>query len=448
MLASSVHWGFQRMRVLLIAYHFPPDPAVGALRASHVAEALQAAGHAVTVITARLPGERGRWRPAASGLRVRPIRSLPTLRDLYAWAKRALRVRRRDQAETQSDRSTPDWPDRVPSWKRHLLSLLWFLDDRTGFVLPALLAALGQVRKGVDLVYTTVPPFSGHLVGLILRRVGGLRWAAEFRDPWTDQRGKPAHVRSRWSDAAERWLERQCLRAANHIVAVTDNTRDLLVAKGNGAGLAHKTIVVRNGIERLAAAPSTSRPAHRPFRIVHVGTFYDWRDPRPFFASLAAAVRTCGVRSGDVEVELIGDCRRYHGIAVEQLATDLGLADRVTFRDWVPHDVALQAIETADLLLLLNENQPAQAPTKMYEYLGARVPILAFTNEGSEVVHMLRRVGGHYLVIDRNPETAARLIADAIRNRGASQEAVGDETVLGTWTVERQMQQLCAALEG
>jgi glycosyltransferase involved in cell wall biosynthesis len=229
---------------------------------------------------------------------------------------------------------------------------------------------------------------------------------------------------------------------------VTDNTRDLLVAKGNGAGLAHKTIVVRNGIERLAAAPSTSRPAHRPFRIVHVGTFYDWRDPRPFFASLAAAVRTCGVRSGDVEVELIGDCRRYHGIAVEQLATDLGLADRVTFRDWVPHDVALQAIETADLLLLLNENQPAQAPTKMYEYLGARVPILAFTNEGSEVVHMLRRVGGHYLVIDRNPETAARLIADAIRNRGASQEAVGDETVLGTWTVERQMQQLCAALEG
>ncbi|HMH55901.1 MAG TPA: hypothetical protein VK535_06525, partial [Gemmatimonadales bacterium] len=67
------------MRILLISYHFPPDPAVGALRASHVADALQAAGHTVTVITARLPGERGRWRPAASGLRIRTIRSLPTL---------------------------------------------------------------------------------------------------------------------------------------------------------------------------------------------------------------------------------------------------------------------------------------------------------------------------------------------------------------------------------
>src|SRR5258705_12511667 len=234
MLAPSVHWVFQRMRILMIAYHFPPDPAVGSLRASHVAEALQAAGHEVTVITARLPGERGRWRPGASGLRVRPIRCLPTLRDLYLWAKRGLRVRRPDRAKTQSDGSTPDWPDHVPFWKRQLLSLFWLPDDRTGFVIPALLAALGQVRKGVDLVYTTVPPFSGHLVGLVLRRVIGLRWAAEFRDPWTDQRGKPAHVRSRWSDAVERWLERQCLRAADHIIAVTDNTRELLVAKANG----------------------------------------------------------------------------------------------------------------------------------------------------------------------------------------------------------------------
>jgi glycosyltransferase involved in cell wall biosynthesis len=437
------------MRILLISYHFPPDPAVGALRASHVAEALLAAGHAVTVITARLPGERGRWRPATSGLRVRTIRSLPTLRDLYVWAKRGFRIGRPDRTEAQLDRSKTDWPDHVPAWKRHLSSLLWLLDDRTGFVIPALLAAVGQIRGGIDLVYTTVPPFSGHLVGLILRRLGGFRWAAEFRDPWTDQRGKPPHVRSRWSDAAERWLERQCLRSANHVIAVTDNTRDLLVAKVNGkANLAGKTIVVRNGIERLAVAASRTRPARGPFRIVHVGTFYDWRDPRPFFASLAAAIDRFGVPSGSIEVELIGDCRWYHGTSVAQVAKDLGLADRVTFRDWVPHDVALQAIETADLLLLLNENQPAQAPTKAYEYLGTRAPILAFTEEGSEIVHMLRRVGGHYLVTDRNPDTAARFIADAVRNRQASQDAVGDESVLTTWTVERQMQQLCATLEG
>jgi hypothetical protein len=83
----------------------------------------------------------------------------------------------------------------------------------------------------------------------------------------------------------------------------------------------------------------------------------------------------------------------------------------------------------------------------MYEYLGTRIPILAFSNEGGEVVHMLRRVGGHYLVTDRDPNTAARFIADAVRTRRASQELVGDQMVLETWTVDRQMQQLCAALE-
>jgi glycosyltransferase involved in cell wall biosynthesis len=433
------------MKVLLIAYHFPPDGAVGALRARNVAHALHAAGHTVTVITARLPGER-EARRAVPGLDVRPIRSLPTLKTMYLWGQRQLHRKQPGQGANGSDTPATDWPDHVPAWKRHLLSLMWLLDDRTGFILPALLAAWREIRRGVDLIYTTAPPFSAHAVGLTLRRLGGPRWVAEFRDPWTDNPGKPAHLRTRWSDAAERWLERLCLRSADHVIPVTDSTRELLIAKTDGGGLARKTVVVRNGIETLAGRASRPRGVG-PFRIVHIGTFYGWRDPQPFLAGLGAVVRQCDLRPDDLQVDLIGDCRWFHGISVEQAAADAGVRDLVRFRDWASRDVALQAVGTADLLLLLAQKQPAQVPTKLYEYLGARIPILAFTDAGGEVAAMLRQVGGHYLVTDHDPVTAARVIAQALRGARTSGEPVGDDTVLREWTLDRQLQRLRAALE-
>jgi hypothetical protein len=338
-----------------------------------------------------------------------------------------------------------DWPERVPGWKRHLLSLLWLLDDRTSFVIPALLAVLRLLMARVDLVYTTAPPFSVHLVGLILRRAAGLRWAAEFRDPWTDD-PKPPHLRTRWSDAAERWLERQCLKSADHVIAVTDSARDLLIAKTDGSGLARKTIVVRNGIETLSGGAPRPR-GDGPFRIVHIGTFYDWRDPRPFLAGLATVARQCNLGPDDLQVDLIGDCRWFHGVSIEAAATDAGLRDLVRFRDWAPRQVALQAVATADLLLLLAQNQPAAVPTKLYEYLGARIPVLAFADAGGEVAAMLRRAGGHYLLTDHDPVTAARVIGQALCETRTSQQPVGDEAVLREWTLDRQLRRLRAALK-
>ena len=427
------------MKVLLIAYHFPPDPAVGAQRAGHVADALRAAGHTVKVITARLPGERDQRR-AVPGLDVRPTRSLPTLRDLYAWGKRQLHVP-----------NTPvrDWPNRVPAWKRHLMSLMWLPDDRTGFILPALRAARRELRHGIDLVYTTAPPFSAHLVGLALRHAGGssVRWAAEFRDPWTDNPGKPAHLRSAWSDAVERWLERQCLRTADHVIAVTDIARQLLIEKAPDADVARKTIVVRNGIETLSDGVSRRNGnGHRPLRIVHVGTFYGWRDPRPFLAGLAAAIRQCDAGPVDLEVDLIGDCRWFRDVSVEQTAAEVGLQGRIRFRDWVPHEEAMRAVSDADLLLLLAQNQPAQVPAKLYDYLGTRIPILAFTDASGEVATMLQRAGGHYLVTDHDPAVAARVIGRALRDVRASRAPVGDEAVLQKWTLDGQLQHLRATL--
>lgn len=426
------------MRILLIAYHYPPDTAVGSLRAAKVAEAFRKRGHTVQVITARLPSDVGRSRPAETGISVRTVRVLPGPRDWWAWIKRVGHSRPREEGgEVAVDPATPA---RAPWWKRLILSLIWTPDDRQGFILPALLVSLPRVWRA-DLVYSTAPPFSDHLVGLLLRWLSWKRWVAEFRDPWTDNSWKPDNARTGFSDALNRWLERRTLRSAFRIVSVSDGI-EARIAQRLPESDRTRLLVVRNGIDELLPLRA-SRKDGKPVRIVHIGTFYFNRDPMPFLRALADVRRMNGPA---FEVDLVGHCRWYRGSSVEDAASRLGLGDVVRFQDWVPHAEGQRLTRSADLLLLLAQGQPAQVPNKLYEYLGTRIPILAFADTEGESARMLREIGGHVVVGDVDDQQIRNAVISAFRLAGDGTVSVADD-VLRAWTTEAQMERLVSAVE-
>ncbi|MGH7506728.1 MAG: hypothetical protein ACRELX_13800, partial [Longimicrobiales bacterium] len=146
------------MRILLVAYHYPPDPAVGSLRPAKVAAALRAAGHQVKVLSVARPGL-----PASNG-DVERIRENRSPRDWYTLVLRRLRGNAAVDpaakvAQHENDAGYAP-PASIPAWKRHLFSFLWLPDDRQGFVPRAYRAARSAVREGIDVIYTTAPPFS------------------------------------------------------------------------------------------------------------------------------------------------------------------------------------------------------------------------------------------------------------------------------------------------
>jgi len=99
-------------------------------------------------------------------------------------------------------------------------------------------------------------------------------------------------------------------------------------------------------------------------------------------------------------------------------------------------------------LLLLAQDQPAQVPNKLFEYLGARKPILAFADAHGEVARMLRRVGNHYLVAQDDPALAETVLDRALRDLRAAGGMHTEEDVLREWTTQHQMEQLLLALPG
>jgi glycosyltransferase involved in cell wall biosynthesis len=435
----------RRKRILLITYSYPPDPIVGAFRPQKIVNTLLEAGHQVDVITARLPEERAPIRMQGPGLCVHTIRYVPNPRHLYLWMK-GLRGGGAPAAAkpspTSGSSATVAGAKSIPSWKRLLLSLLRLPDDVQGFIPAAVLAALPLVRQGVDLVYTTAPPFSVHITGLLLRRLTGTPWIAEFRDPWSDNSRRPAYTRSRVADAANRWLEKECLAAADHVVAVSEFTRRCLGEKMGDRARDDLSLIL-NGIDEIAPAPPPTAPAG-PFRIVHAGSLN--RDIGPFLEALASVRKRLGLGAADLQVELIGRYGVPGTPRIPELTRRYALDDVVSVSDWIPQPEARAKIASAHLLVLFFDGYPEAIPYKLFDYLGIRRLILAVVDQDGEAASMLRRAGGHLIVNTNSREAIESALEAAVVAAAERPGASGDEAVLREWSTRNQMAKLLTVL--
>ena len=430
------------MNVLLLAYHYPPDRAVGSLRPEKVASAFHRAGHTVTVLTAAIPGERPGIRSAEPGIRVHTVAAWRHPREFYLAAKNFW-----NRSTTKTQGSHPvasnehSGPVRSAWWKRWIASLYWMPDDRQGFVPPAIRYAM-SVRDDIDLIYTTAPPSSVHLAGLCINSITGIRWVAEFRDPWTKSPWKPAHVRSALSDWLERQSERLCLRRADFVVCATHG-----IARGfHDTQPSARYIVALNGIDQIVTRAVDRRSQARRL-ILHTGTLYMSRDPRPFLDALSHLNRRLPRLNGHLDVRFVGNAVSFGGISVQNEIDRRNLQDIVTILPWIPHDHVARLMDSAAVLLLLAEGQPDQVPNKLYEYLGTGLPILAYADQGGEAEAMLKAVGGHYLLSGRPCAEQADLISQAVGMSPRNVE-IPSKAILEQWTTASQMDELVRKILG
>lgn len=426
------------LRVLLVTRFFPPSPEVGARRPANLVRALTQREHEVTVITAAEDSSL----PAAPGTSFRFVSPQRGLREVLVGGKRLLRsaaprLHAEDgQEEARAAVSTS-------YWRRLALSYAWLPDDQQGFILPAAKAAIAELKSGqYDVMLTTAPPFSAHLVGLLASAFVAVPWVAEFRDPWIYEGRRARDVYSSSAAAVDRWLERVCLRRSSEVIAVSQRTASLLRSR---RAQVHRPapLLALNGIESFAPPrPATRAPG--PVRVLHAGSLYGGRDPRPFFETLARLRNTGRLPAQGLEVDFVGDCEEYQGTPLRDIVGSCGLGAMVTLHGRLPHPRVVEMQSRADLLLLLAQKQPLQVPQKLYEYLGAARPILAYADEMGETTEMLRHVGGHFVVTERNED------GDQVTQAALAASISGwcpSTGVLAAWATDAQLGQLVQDLE-
>ena len=245
-----------------------------------------------------------------------------------------------------------------------LLKYVGWPDERCGWLPFAAREALRITdRFRPDVVFSSSPHYSAHLVGRLLSVVRGLPWVADFRDPWT-QVENPADPRL--LAAANRRMERSIVTHARY-VTVADDPIELVGLPAEDP----RRVVIYNGVDEadLQDRDGPVTPAGDGFSLTHVGSLYGRRDAAPVFEALARMVTAGRLDRSDIEVRLVGNV----WLGAQRTSS---LPYPVTTVGYVPHGESIREMRSASALLFF---QPEGYPTssgKIFEYLVAGRPIL------------------------------------------------------------------------
>jgi len=261
-------------------------------------------------------------------------------------------------------------------------------DTSVTWNLTAIPAALRIVRQeGIDVVVTTSPPGSVHLVGAAVQRAAGVRWVADLRDPLVanpQRRADSVATRAKQSTNAQ--LARLVARRADAISAVSETIADEMRALEPKGPL--RTIA--NGCDFDDFAGLEYRFAPR-FRITHAGSFFGRRDPRPFLRALADSRL-------DAVARFVGDFRTSDA----DWAATLGLDDRLELVGYASHAQAVGLERDSEALLLLIPDADGRGKGvlsgKVFEYLAAGRPILAVVPPDGAAADLIRETGSGVVV--------------------------------------------------
>ena len=298
-----------------------------------------------------------------------------------------------------------NWKQRLSLWIR---GNCFIPDPRIGWVRPSLRFLKKYLAEHpVDAVVTTGPPQSVHLIGRGLKRALGLRWIADFRDPWTEMFYYKHLGLTAASDRRHRRLEQSVLDEADALISVTP-----LVQRDFQARTQTPVALITNGFDEddfVAAAPPRS---DGKFRLVHTGLFAADGNPLNLWDALAERCAADPDFRERLEIRLAGKTDR----AVTDSIRARGLGGNLVEAGYLPHDETVREQQAADILLLPLRREPEYAkvlPGKIFEYLAARRPVLGIGQEDGAAAAVLRDAcAGAMFDWDKKDELLAFLDAE------------------------------------
>lgn len=269
-----------------------------------------------------------------------------------------------------------------------------------------------------DAVLTTGPPHLVHQLGLYLKRRHGLRWVADFRDPWiTREEGTPTcgnlgHARS----IRRRWLvrlERAVIEGAD-VITLTAPLASRKLGE-HFPGCRSKMVTLTNGYDPDCFEGTGATPADgEAVRIVHAGEMYAGRDPMPLLDAIRDLGSTPDAGHPAIRLRFLGQSPGVPEFRGE--VRRRGLEGTVEAPGHVPYAQSLREMCGADILLLLDSpGRRVGVPAKVFEYIGAGRAILALAESDGDLAWVLRESGvSHRIAPPKDPAAIRQALIELI----------------------------------
>ena len=383
-------------RVLVIAYYWPPSGGSGVQRWVKFVKYLPALGWE-PVVWAPLNADYPSLDPSfeaeiPSGVEV--LRG--PIWEPYAAYRKLTGAKSTEVTEISSGRKT--WKQKLSLWIR---ANLFVPDPRVGWVRPSVRRLKDYLAQHpVDVMVTTGPPHSVHLIGQRLHKALGTPWIPDFRDPWSRMYYLKYLPMTACTWRKLRAQEQAVLDQCSTVLTCTP-----LVQEEFQAQTTTPVAMITNGFDEEDFAGPAPQPDGR-FNLTHTGLFAADGNPLTLWKVLGSMAAEDAAFREALRLRLIGKVDRE----VLEAISAAGLGDNVVALGPQNHASAVQAQRSASVLLLPLRNDPQYRPIlpgKLFEYLAARRPVLGIGQADGAMARVLQSTGAG-TTVDWDDENALR----------------------------------------
>ena len=253
---------------------------------------------------------------------------------------------------------------------------LFIPDARIGWNPFAIRKALKIIRdENVKYVITTGPPHSTHLVGLKVKKITGVKWLADFRDPWQEIFYLKDYFRFNFIKKLDLGLEKKVLRFSDGIITTVGDQYHTILK--NKIPIKQKFFSIYNGYDKQEFDKVESiRPDY--FNIVFTGVLSRNNNYNIFLKAIQKLDPLN--KHQKIKFNLAGHIDNH----IIDLFSKFINTQSV---DYLPHNQAIKLMKSSHLLVNFNyqgTDTPDMVSGKLIEYLATGSPIINFSHANSE----------------------------------------------------------------
>ncbi len=377
-------------KVLILTYYWPPSGGAGVQRWLKFVKYLRDFGYEPVIYTA-LDAEYPVLDPSLASDIPKGIEVLrQPIREPYSIYRQFLGKKKEERTYNVfiAEGKKSGWKQKIALYIR---ANYFIPDARFLWIKPSAKYLNTYLKEHhIDLIASTGPPHSMHLIAQKLNAETGIPWLADFRDPWTNIDFADDMPFGKKALRKNEKLEQKVLQSADYITVVSDFMKKEFETKTN------KPIkVITNGFDEADFENIETEKANSDFTLIHTGSLNNRRNHPVFWQAVSEMRKEYPELAKNLRIKLIGktDANTHSDI------DKFGLKDRTEFIDYMAHSEVIKAQMQADVLLLFvnrfGENSTdfksarGTVTGKLFEYLASQKPILAVGIPDSQINEIL-----------------------------------------------------------
>lgn len=354
-------------KVLIITYYWPPSGGPGVQRVLKFVKYLPEMGWQPVILTV-MKGEYPQLDETLQdeippGLKVYKSKSLEPFHLYKSFTGKDINEKIPTYILSQSENESIK--NRIAKWVR---ANVFIPDAKIGWIPYAVKSGKKIIeQENIDVIFSSSPPHSLQNIAYRLKKATGLKWVADFRDPWSGAFWQEDSPQTRLASKIEKYIEKKILTFADHVVSVSP----AIIRKFNQE-YKNNYSVIYNGYD-ARDFENLKRKKSDKFRIRYFGHLGKNQICKNLFAGLS---KLCQQEKSKIEINFYGS---VHTSVQSEIEAN-GLNKYINLNPYLNHSLVVQEMVNSELLLLMIPNVKDNAGIvtgKIFEYLATGNYILA-----------------------------------------------------------------------